>query len=201
MANARPSMTRRGRSLSLPLSLPKANGPAGISINGLPGTGSSPAPALIDVTTTRAASGLEIDTVLALSVEEEHPLRRDTDAHHLIEIADEILVGAHGQQAVAHANADQRAVAGELHRIDRRGDAGVRAAAGKHPDILGPDAHHGAGDSGATEAADPEAAGTREDAVLHLPGEQVHRRRPDEPGNKEGARIVVDFPWRSQLLD
>src|SRR5262249_58090603 len=102
MANARPSMTRRGRSLSLPLSLPKTNGPAGTSINGLPEIGSSPAPALIDVTTTRAASSLEIDTVLALSVEEEHPRGRDPDAHHLIENAHEILVGPPGPKAARH---------------------------------------------------------------------------------------------------
>src|SRR5262245_56221021 len=112
MAKARPSITRRGCSLSLPPSLPKTNEPAGISISGFPAIGSSPATApALEERNIRAKSTLEIDTLPALRVEQEHPLGREPDAHRLIEIADEVLVGAHGQQCVAGTDADQRAFA------------------------------------------------------------------------------------------
>src|SRR5215470_1352797 len=198
MANAWPSITRRGRSFSLPLSLPKTNVPAGISISGLPGIGSPPAAVVaIKAVMTRAGKALEIDTILALSIEQKHALARDSDPHCLIEIAEEVLIGAHGQQPLAHANTDQRTIAGELDRIDRCCDIGIAVLAGEHLDVLGADAHDGARDSGAPEAGDPEAAGSHEDAVLRLPLQQVHGRRPDEPGNEEGARIVVDFLRRT----
>src|SRR5262245_25823097 len=112
MAKALPTISRRGRSFSLPSSPPKIKGPAATAIRGLPGIGSSTAPALsVDAERIRPASTLEIHTIPALSVEEKGPLRPDPYADDLIEIAGEVFVGAHGQQRVAGTDADQSAFA------------------------------------------------------------------------------------------
>src|SRR5262245_41474693 len=107
MAKALPSITRRGRSFSLPLSLPKTNGPTGISISGFPGIGSSSpeaAPLTRIIATAALAQALEIHAMSRLLIEQEHALGRDAHPHHLVEIARKIFVGAHGQQGVAGAH-------------------------------------------------------------------------------------------------
>ncbi len=100
IANALPLITWRGRSFSWPESLPKTKGPAGISISGLSVTGwpahAAPAEAR---TVMQAMSALEIDTIAVFPIEQEDTIRRYLDADHLIEIADEVLVGAHATAA------------------------------------------------------------------------------------------------------
>ena len=84
--------------MSLPLSFPKTNGPAGISINGLPKIGLSSLIAGRVTKATRIVTNvLEIDTTLISSVKKEGAFSGDPNFYQLIEITDEILIGTHGQ--------------------------------------------------------------------------------------------------------
>src|SRR5690242_14006247 len=110
MAKAWPSTIFCGRSFSLPTSLPNTNRPPGISTSGLSAmTSSSAAAAAAHMSAATARSHLEIDTFLTLAIEQEYPLGRKADLHHLIEVAHEVLVGADSEQGCSSANGDQRA--------------------------------------------------------------------------------------------
>src|SRR5690349_23524306 len=202
MAKAPSSTDRRGRSFCGPSSSPYTNCPPGMAISGLSGMGCSRASALIASTAgSTSGSALEIHTFLTLLVEQKNPVGRDAHADQLIELAAKIAVGPHRQQIVADAHADKRALARELGRIDGRGEVAIAGAVEQHRDVLGPHPHHGSAVGGASETPNPEPAGAGEDPVLNLAGYQIHRRRPDESGDEQRARIVVDVLWRPELFD
>src|SRR5262249_57919051 len=92
------------------------------------------------------------------------------------------------------------AVAGELDRIDGCAEAGVGIAVDADLDVLRSHTQYGASDVGTAEAADPDVAGTREDAVVDLATDEIHRRRAAEASNEDRRRVRVDLLRRSKLL-